>query len=99
MRINAKKSYFGRGEIEYLGYWVTGNGIQPLPTKVDAMLAMDKQKTWRQVRVFMGLINYYRDMCRRRSHVLAPLTELCSETKKFVWVEPQTEAFCEAKIC
>jgi len=23
LRINAKKSYFGRGAIEYLGYWVT----------------------------------------------------------------------------
>jgi hypothetical protein len=36
-------------------------------------------------------------MWRRRSHVLAPLTELCSETKKFVWGETQKEAFREAK--
>ena len=97
LRINAEKSYFGRGEIEYLGYWVTRNGIQPLPTKVDAMLAMEEPKTRRQLRAFIGLVNYYRDMWRRRSHVLAPLTELCSETKKFVWGEPQKEAFREAK--
>jgi len=97
LRINADKSYFGRGEIEYLGYWVTRQGIQPLPTKVEAMLAMEEPKTRRQLRAFIGLVNYYRDMWRRRSHVLAPLTELCSETKKFVWGETQRQAFCEAK--
>ena len=99
LRINAAKSYFGRGEIEYLGYWVTRAGIQPLPTKVDAMMAMVEPKTRRQLRAFIGLVNYYRDMWRRRSHVLAPLTELCSETKKFVWGEPQKESFTEAKKC
>ena len=97
LRINAEKSYFGKGEIEYLGYWVTRSGIQPLPSKVEAMLAMEEPKTRRQVRAFVGLVNYYRDMWRRRSHVLAPLTELCSETKKFVWGETQRKAFAEAK--
>jgi hypothetical protein len=97
LRINAEKSYFGKGEIEYLGYWVTRTGIQPLPAKVEAMLAMEEPKNRRQLRAFIGLINYYRDMWRRRSHVLAPLTALCSETKKFVWGEPQREAFLEAK--
>ncbi len=97
LRINAEKSYFGKGEIEYLGYWVTRTGIQPLPSKVEAMLAMEEPKNRRQLRAFIGLVNYYRDMWRRRSHVLAPLTALCSETKKFVWGEPQREAFIEAK--
>ncbi|MFM8622685.1 MAG: RNase H-like domain-containing protein, partial [Holophagaceae bacterium] len=97
LRINAEKSYFGRGEIEYLGYWVTRGGIQPLPAKVDAMLKMEEPKTRRQLRAFIGLVNYYRDMWRRRSHVLAPLTALCSETKKFVWGPAQKEAFREAK--
>ena len=84
LRVNADKSYFGRGEIEYLGYWVTRSGIQPLQSKVEAMLAMEEPTTRRQLRAFVGLVNYYRDMWRRRSHVLAPLTELCSETKKFL---------------
>lgn len=98
LRINAEKSYFGRGAIEYLGYWVTRDGIQPLPAKVEAMLNMEEPKTRRQLRAFIGLVNYYRDMWRRRSHVLAPLTELCSETKKFVWGPTQQEAFRAAKL-
>ena len=36
-------------------------------------------------------------MWHRRSHVLAPLTHLCSETKPFVWGDAQRKAFREAK--
>jgi transposase InsO family protein len=97
LRINAEKSYFGRGAIEYLGYWVTREGIQPLPAKVDAMLSMEEPKTRRQLRAFVGLVNYYRDMWRRRSHVLAPLTALCSDSKKWVWGEEQRKAFTQVK--
>ncbi|MFM8622678.1 MAG: pol polyprotein, partial [Holophagaceae bacterium] len=97
LRINANKSYFGRNAIEYLGYWVTREGIQPLPSKVEAMLNMEEPKNRRELRAFIGLVNYYRDMWRRRSHVLAPLTALCSETKKFVWGPEQRQAFLEAK--
>jgi hypothetical protein len=30
LKVNANKSYFAVSEIEYLGYWITRNGIQPL---------------------------------------------------------------------
>ena len=35
LKVNAEKSFFGHSELEYLGYWVTRNGIMPLPKKVD----------------------------------------------------------------
>ena len=30
LKVNAKKSFFGRGELEYLGYWITRKGIMPV---------------------------------------------------------------------
>ena len=30
LKVNATKSFFARGELEYLGYWITRNGIQPM---------------------------------------------------------------------
>jgi len=30
IKINAKKSFFGKRELEYLGYWITREGIQPM---------------------------------------------------------------------
>jgi hypothetical protein len=43
------------------------------------------------------MINYYRDMWRRRSHILAPLTTMCSAKAKFVWHDKEQKAFEEIK--
>ena len=37
LKVNATKSFFGQPELEYLGYWITRDGIQPLPKKVEAI--------------------------------------------------------------
>jgi len=34
LKVNTKKSSFGKSELEYLGYWITREGIQPVPKKV-----------------------------------------------------------------
>ena len=37
LKVNAKKSFFGKDSLEYLGYWVTREGIQLLEYKVSAI--------------------------------------------------------------
>ena len=37
LKVNANKSHFAEFEIKYLGYWITWQGIQPLPKKVKAL--------------------------------------------------------------
>jgi len=37
LKIHAKKSFFGRTEWECLGYWITKDGVQPVPKKVQAI--------------------------------------------------------------
>ena len=38
LKVNAKKSFFARGELEYLGYWITREGIQPLKKRWKPLL-------------------------------------------------------------
>ena len=84
--VNLRKSLFTMTEIDYLlGYWITCCGIQPQPKKVEAIMRLTPPTTKRQLRHFLGMINYYRDMWRHRSHIRAPLTVLCSAKAKFVW--------------
>ena len=40
-------------EIEYLGYWITKNGIKPLPKKVQAKKYIAPPKTTKQLRAFV----------------------------------------------
>ena len=37
LKINAQKSNFATPKLEYLGYWITQEGIQPMPSKVDTI--------------------------------------------------------------
>jgi putative transposase len=59
LKVNANKSHFAVSEIEYLGYWITRNGIQSVHKKVEAIKHIAPLTTKKQVRSFIGLINYY----------------------------------------
>ena len=37
LKVNAAKSFFGRTELEYLGFVVNREGIRPVPNKVEAI--------------------------------------------------------------
>ena len=84
-------------EIEYLGYWITRNGIQPVHKKVEAIQRIAPPTTKKQVRSFIGLINYYRDMWPRRSEILAPLTRLTSKDVPFQWTDVKQQVFDKIK--
>ncbi len=96
-RANVKKCSFAATELDYLGFWLTRDGFQPQPKKVEAILRLKPPKTKRQLRHFLGMVNFYRDMWRRRSHLLAPLTGLVSPKAKWEWGEKQQSAFEEVK--
>jgi hypothetical protein len=97
LKVNARKSFFAKTELEYLGYWITRDGIQPLAKKVEAIKAMTEPNTKSELRKFIGMVNYYRDMWIRRSHTLAPLTKLCSKEAKWQWTDLERQAFNDMK--
>jgi hypothetical protein len=45
MKVNISKSKFFAEQIEYLGYWITRQGIQPMRNKVEAILNIKAPKT------------------------------------------------------
>ena len=97
LKVNGNKSFFARTELEYLGYWITRDGIKPLPDKVKAIMRIAEPKNRKELRSFIGIVNYYRDMWIRRSHVLAPLASLTSKKTKWEWGPQQSAAFATAK--
>ena len=82
LKCNLAKSFFCQEQVEYLGYLLTRDGIKPLPNKVKAILDLDPPRNVREVRRVLGIIQYYRDIWERRSHILAPLTTLVGESGK-----------------
>ena len=58
---------------QYLGYILTREGIKPQPMKVQAILALNPPHNVKELRHFLGMVQYYRDMWAKRSEMLAPL--------------------------
>ena len=65
----------------------------PTPQKVKALSNIAIPQTKKQLRSFIGMINYYRDMWIRRSEILAPLTQLTSKNAKWDWKNEHQMAF------
>lgn len=89
LKVCIAKSSFCQKELECLGYWVTREGVQPLTKKVKAILEISSPKNGKQLRRFLGMVNYYRDMWPKRSEILAPLTRITSLKVSFKWEEAQ----------
>ena len=58
---------------------------------------MAKPKNRRALRSFIGMINYYRDMWKRQSLLLAPLTALTSDNVPWKWEKEHQTAFDSIK--
>jgi hypothetical protein len=75
MKVNISKSKFFAEQIEYLGYWITRQGIQRIHNKVEmnAILNVKAPKTRKEDRTtpVYWLVNYFCDMWFRRSELLA----------------------------
>ena len=82
--------------MEFLGYLITLDGLKPLHSKINAILAMKKPENLKQLRSFLGLVAFYHDMWPQWMHVLTLLTNLLSTTK-YVWSNEQDIAFLQMK--
>ncbi len=84
LKLNAAKSTFCTLEIEYLGYVLTRDGIKSHSNKVQVILKIKPPTGVRQLRHFIGMVQYYHDLWARWNNMLALLTSLvgeCGQTK------------------
>ena len=56
--------------MEYPCFWVAYDGVKPVNRKIEAITNMAPTTSLKEVQKFMGVINYYRNMWPRRSHML-----------------------------
>ena len=59
LKCNIENSFFRKTEIEYLGFWVTRNGVKPINRKVETITNINTPTSRKLVRKFIDIIDYY----------------------------------------
>ena len=74
--LNPGKCVFRATEVTFLGYRVLDKGSQPLQDRVSDLQACRLPQTIRQLRRFLGMLNYYRRFLPHAAATQAPLDTL-----------------------
>ncbi|XP_015948301.1 uncharacterized mitochondrial protein AtMg00860-like [Arachis duranensis] len=90
--LNEKKSTFAVSSVEYLSHIVSAQGVSADPNKTTAMLEWSVPTDQRALRVFLGLIGYYRRFVQGYGMIAKPLMEL-TKRNAFEWNDKAQEAF------
>ena len=77
------KSSFFQWRVEYLGFDVLAQGVQPSPQKVRTIVQWPKPQSVKDVHSFLGLAGFYHRFMKHFSLKASPLTDL---TKKYCYM-------------
>jgi hypothetical protein len=97
MQVNPDKCQWFQPAVTYLGFVITRAGIKPQQEKIQGILNMTRPTTQKDVRRFVGMVNFYRDLYPKGAETLAPLTDLSGHKKKFIWSDIEEQAFLKMK--
>ena len=93
LKLNREKCNLFKNHIQYLGYLISGEGIKPLPEKLESIKEMPPPTTPKEVKQFLGLIGYYRKFVPRFADVARPLTNLTGLDQPSEWSDKCQTSF------
>jgi hypothetical protein len=96
---NLERCTFCTSKVVFLGFVVSGQGVEVDETKVEAIKNWPTPVNVSQVRSFHGLASFYQRFVKNFSTIAAPLNELAKKGVEFVWGKSQEAAFQELKNC
>ena len=97
VRLKESKCAFMMSTVEYLGHKITKDGLQPSESKVEAVIKAPTPSNVTELKVFLGLINYYGKFISNLSTTAVPLHRLLVKGTEWKWGEQQETAFQTVK--
>ena len=98
--INLRKCTFFQTTVEFLGYKLTQNSLQPLEAKCMAIRHLDYPQNHSQLRAFLGVFTFNRRFNYNAAEILDVLYKMVDpkhKKKAIIWTEEQKKAFDNAK--
>lgn len=92
-RLSLGKCEFAKTKVKYLGHIIENNLIYPIYDNVLPVRNFPKPTCQKNVRQFLGKVNFYRSYIPDSSVVLAPLHNLLKKNVSFYWDNKCEESF------
>ncbi|UYV62324.1 K02A2.6-like [Cordylochernes scorpioides] len=97
LKLRKDKCSFLAPSLEYLGHKIAKEGLQPLPSKVEAIQGAPSPTNLTELRAFLGLLTYYSRFIPNMSSTLAPFYNFLKKEQKWKWETPGERAFKDIK--
>ncbi|KAJ9697179.1 hypothetical protein PVL29_009102 [Vitis rotundifolia] len=97
LRLNPKKCMFGVTSGKLLGHMVSERGIEVDPDKIKAILDMPTPKTEKEIRGFLGRLQYISRFIARLTDICEPIFRLLRKNQPTVWNDDCQLAFEKIK--
>ena len=97
LKLNREKLQLKCTETPFIGHVQTPKGVKPDPTKVEAVLKMERPSDVAAVRRLVGLVNYLSKFLSKFSELCEPLRRLTHKGVEWSWSTEQEKAFESVK--
>ena len=91
--LRGSKCFFGNTTAMHLGFKYSSMGVAPSSEKTKAIQDWPTPSCCKDVRSFLGLVNFFRRFIPHFADIAHPLTVLTSKTAQFIWESEQQAAF------
>lgn len=95
--INEDKVELDQTSIDFLGFRISGEGVEVTDERVKAIMSMKEPSSFTHLKSFLGKVNFLNSFIPRLAHVSKPLWEAAKDKKSFKWGPEQKSAFQEVK--
>ena len=99
LRLNPKKCTFGVTFGKFLGHIVSEGGIEIDPEKIKAILDMPSLRTERDIRGFLGRLQYISHFIAKLTDICEPIFRLWRKNQPIIWNDGCQHAFENIKEC
>ena len=97
IKLNKQKVAFKQTEVPYIGHLLTSKGVKADPSKVEAVLRMERPTDVTGVQRIMGTVGYLAKFLPRLSEVSQALRQLTKKGIEFLWDKVHDRAFSRIK--
>ena len=98
LKLNPEKCHIRKEAVPYIGHVLTKDGLIADPEKIRAVQEMRQPQNAKELRTFLGFMQYLAKFMPNMADVSSPLRQLLEKEVEWHWEKEQEESFQKLKL-